>query len=120
FLYLNHGMTKQTKIKPYTLIQPSGMGGIYGGGGYSFQDRYIVCHIPKWISNPSFIKIMPEGTGDVDVVYSEKSKLNYEHIQIKNYLVDTSEFKQIIESFVKIDQGTNKRYKKFTIACPSV
>lgn len=113
-------MTKRRKTKAYSLIQPTGMGGIYGGGGYSFQDRYIVCHIPKWISDPSFIRIMPEGTGDVDVVYLEKTKQNYEHIQVKDYLIDTSEFKQIIESFVKIDRGTNKRYRKFTIACPSV
>ena len=53
------------------MLHPIAMGGIHGGDGYTFQDRYIVCHIAKWIADKTFVRIMPEATGDVDVVFSE-------------------------------------------------
>ena len=65
---------KKTSKPPYSLVSPQAMGGIHGGDGYSYQDRYIVCNIPKWISDPSFIRLMSEGTGDVDVVFINKRK----------------------------------------------
>ena len=93
--------TKKKKISkpPYSLVSPQAMGGIHGGDGYSYQDRYIVCNIPKWISDPSFIRLMSEGTGDVDVVFINKRKHFYDHTQVKNHLVNNAEFAEVIKTF---------------------
>ena len=88
-------MTKKKKEQQdeYSLVHSMAMGGIHGGDGYTFQDRYIVCHIPKWIADPNFVRIMPEGTGDVDVVFRKQNHFTYEHIQVKDHYVSTAEFK---------------------------
>src|SRR5688572_13054028 len=101
---------KKNNQRATTLISPQSMGGIHGGDGYTFQDRYIVCHIPKWILDEKFVKLMPEGTGDVDVVFAEGRKHFYDHVQIKNHLVNTSEFTQVIETFVDYEKTTGKIY----------
>ena len=111
---------KKKSNKTFSLVHPMAMGGIYGGDGYTFQDRFIVCTIPKWISDQTFIKIMPEGTGDVDVVFRDGRKHIYDHIQVKDHTVNTTEFREVIESFVKIDRATKKIYRKFFLATPSV
>jgi hypothetical protein len=111
-------MAKKNKDDKYTLTSPMGMGGIHGGEGFTYQDRYIACHISHWLNDPDFVRLMPEGTGDVDVVFEKDGKDQYEHIQIKDHLVATKEFKEVIESFVKIDGGTEKIYRKFTLSCP--
>lgn len=111
--------SKLRTSKQFSLLQPEGMGGIHGGGGYKFQDGYIVCRIPIWMANPNFLRFMPEGTGDVDVVFRDKNRQAYEHIQIKDHEVSGTEFKKVIEGFAKIDQGTQKTYKKFVLAAPS-
>ena len=111
---------KKNSSKPYSLVSPKGMGGIYGGDGYTFQDRYIVCNIPKWIADSKFQKLMSEGTGDVDVVFSEKRSHFYDHIQVKDHLVTNAEFADVIKTFAEIDKGTNKVYRNFVLACPLV
>src|SRR3989338_5950166 len=89
--------------KKFSLVQPKGMGGIHGGDGYKFQDGYIVCNIPKWLADPDFLKFMPEGTGDVDVVYKDKQQDVYEHIQVKDHEVGNIEFGKVIDAFAEID-----------------
>lgn len=110
----------QNKDKEYSLLHPKAMGGIHGGEGYTFQDRYIVCHIPKWLSNEDFVRLMPEATGDVDVIYKDGRKHVYEHIQVKDHPVDLSEFKKVLEDFVKIDSDIKRTYRKFTLTAPSI
>ena len=112
--------TPQKQDKEFSLLHSMAMGGIHGGQGYTFQDRYIVCHIPKWLSNDNFVRLMPEATGDVDVVYKEGRKHVYEHIQVKNHSVTVSEFKEVLEGFVKIDSGTGKTYRQFTLTAPNI
>lgn len=112
---------KKKKRKPeFSLVSPQAMGGIHGGDGYTYQDRYIVCNIPKWISDPTFVRLMPEGTGDVDVVFLHNRKHFYDHIQVKNHLVTNSEFGNIIKTFSEIHSGTKKVYRTFYLACPQV
>lgn len=109
------------KSKPiFSLLSPQATGGIIGGDGYSYQDRYIVCNIPKWISDPSFVKLMPEGTGDVDVVFLGNRKHFYDHIQVKNHLVTNAEFAGVIKTFHQISIGIKKTYRNFYLACPNV
>jgi hypothetical protein len=104
----------------FSLLHPMAMGGIHGGGGYSYQDRYIVCHIPAWIADPEFVRIMPEGTGDVDVVFLKERTYFYDHIQVKDHLVTVSEFKEVVAGFSKIDKGTDKIYRNFILASPAI
>ena len=112
---------KKKKSKPvFSLLSPQAMGGIIGGDGYSYQDRYIVCNIPKWISDPSFVKLMPEGTGDVDVVFLNSRKHFYDHIQVKNHLVTNTEFADVVKTFSQISLGLKKTYRNFYLACPTV
>jgi hypothetical protein len=106
--------------KPKTLISPQSMGGIHGGEGYTFQDRYIVCHIPIWISDDKFVKLMPEGTGDVDVVFAEGRKHFYDHIQVKDHPVNNSGFVDVVKTFADFETATGKTYRKFILTCPSV
>ena len=73
---------KKRKIKisrniPYSSY---GNGCDYGGDGYTFQDRYIVCHIPRWVTDEGFVHIMSEASGDVDVVYIREGGYKYDHI----------------------------------------
>lgn len=113
--------TKKKKSKAvFSFLSPQAMGGIHGGDGYSYQDRYIVCNIPKWISDSSFIRLMPEGTGDVDVVFADKRKHFYDHIQVKNHTVTSNEFVAVIETFYQISCGLKKVYRTFYLACPGL
>ncbi|MEJ7821608.1 MAG: dsDNA nuclease domain-containing protein [Chitinophagaceae bacterium] len=104
----------------FSLLHPMAMGGINGGDGYTFQERYIVCNIPKWLSDPQFMRIMYEGTGDVDVVYKNELKSFYDHIQVKDHNVTPAELKQVVDGFVKIDNGTEKIYRHFILTSLSV
>ncbi|MFT3980628.1 MAG: SAVED domain-containing protein [Ferruginibacter sp.] len=111
---------KKTVPKKTTLISPQAMGGIYGGEGFTFQDRYIVCHIPVWLADPKFVKLMPEGAGDVDVVFAEGRKHFYDHIQIKDHHVDNSEFVGVLNTFNDFEKTTKKVYRKYVLTCPAV
>ena len=105
---------------PFSLLHPMAMGGIIGGDGYTFQERYIVCNIPKWLNTPHFVRIMYEGTGDVDIVFEEGGKHRYDHVQVKDHIITPAKFKEVINGFVKIDNGTGKEYRKFTLAALSL
>ncbi|OQP67641.1 SAVED domain-containing protein [Niastella populi] len=106
--------------KPFSLLHPMGMGGIIGGDGYTFQERYIVCHIPKWLNDLHFVKLMYEGTGDVDVVFEQNKRHYYDHVQVKDHNVTPAELAEVISGFVLIDKGTEKAYRKFILAAPSL
>lgn len=112
----------QKKSKPkkvFSLVQPQGMGGIIGGKGYRFQDGYTIYNIAKWIADKSFIKFMPEGTGDVDVVFQIDGNQVYDHYQVKNHTITNSEFKEVIKTFIDISVGTGNVYRKFYLVAPS-
>ena len=112
---------KKPRKKPASLVSPSAMGGIIGGGGYDFQSRYIACRIPEWLGDLTFTQVFHEGTGDVDVEFGNSKKRRREHIQVKDHPVTTKrEFKEVINAFVGIDQGMPGAYNCFTLACPSL
>jgi hypothetical protein len=114
-------LKKSPATKSASLAGPSGMGGIIGGGGYDFQSRYIACHIPEWLGDPAFTQVFHEGTGDADIEFGNSKRRKREHIQIKDHPVITKgEFKQVIDTFVGIDQGMPGAYTRFTLACPSL
>jgi len=110
-----------TRAKSTSLVSSSGMGGIIGGKGYDFQSRYIACRVPEWLLNGAFSAILPEGTGDVDVLYGSGKKERRDHIQIKDHPVTTkTELSEIIGTFASFDSAMPNVYQNFILACPSL
>lgn len=105
---------------PGSLVTPAAMGGIVGGKGFDFQTRYTVCHLPVWLTHGGFHQIFSEGTGDIDVRYSESGKSTRQHIQTKDHDVTPSEFKEVVDTFMSNDSGMPGVYERFTLACPSL
>ncbi|TFV48273.1 SAVED domain-containing protein [Bradyrhizobium niftali] len=101
-----------------SLVSPAGMGGIVGGKGFDFQTRYIVCHLPLWMTDGAFHQIFTEGTGDIDIRYVVDATSKRKHIQIKDHDVTPSEFKEVIETFRAFDAAMPGIYQQFTLACP--
>jgi SMODS-associated and fused to various effectors sensor domain len=109
------------RTKSTSLVSSSGMGGIIGGKGYDFQSRYIACHVPEWLLNGAFTAILPEGTGDVDVLYGSGKKERRDHIQIKDHPVTTkTELREIIDTFASFEKAMPNVYQNFILACPSL
>lgn len=122
------GLVSPTKVrKPRrksggVLTSPAGMGGLDSGGGHDFQARYIVCHLPEWLGQPGFKEIFHEGTGDVDIRYSDLHGENRHHIQVKNYDggLKLADFQKVLDGFDFYDRKMPDVYQRFTIACPSI
>ena len=112
-------MTKSPS-NPGSLVSPAAMGGIVGGKGFDFQTRYTVCHLPVWLKHGAFHQIFSEGTGDIDVRYVEAGKSTRQHIQTKDHDVAPNEFKEVVDTFLKIDGGMPNIYERFTLACPTL
>src|SRR5713101_8026201 len=76
---------------PGSLLSPEAMGGIVAGKGFDFQTRYAACYIPVWLLKEAFQHLLFEGTGDIDVHYTEAGKVTRIHIQVKDHEVTASE-----------------------------
>jgi hypothetical protein len=96
------------------------MGGIVAGKGFDFQTRYAACYVPIWLLKEAFQHLLFEGTGDIDVRYTEAGKVSRIHIQIKDHEVTASELKSVLQQFVKIDTDHPDTYKYFELVCPSL
>jgi hypothetical protein len=110
----------QSNEYPGSLLSPSAMGGINAGKGLDFQTRFAACHVPLWLLEAAFHRLFFEGTGDIDIRYTEAGKAWRIHIQVKDHDVIPSEFKEVIESFIKTDTDLPDTYKCFTVVCPSL
>ena len=75
------------------------MGGINAGKGFDFQTRYAACHVPVWLLEEAFHQLFFEGTGDIDIRYTEAGKSSRIHIQVKDHDVQPGELKTVIEQF---------------------
>ena len=51
----------------------------------------------------AFHQLFFEGTGDIDVRYTEAGKSSRIHIQVKDHDVQPAEFREVIENFIGID-----------------
>jgi hypothetical protein len=105
---------------PGSLLNDEAMGGIRGGKGYAYQDRYIVCHYPEWSLRQGFDQLFIEGTGDVDLRFETLELIWREHIQIKDHEVPPAELREVIGSFRKRDKGMPGVYQRFILASPSL
>jgi hypothetical protein len=103
-----------------SLLSPEAMGGINAAKGFDFQTRYAACHLPLWLLEAGFHQVFFEGTGDVDIRYSQGGKSSRVHVQVKDHDVAPSEFKAVIESFRKRDGEFPGVYQCFRLVCPSL
>jgi hypothetical protein len=103
-----------------SLLSPEAMGGINAAKGFDFQTRYAACHLPLWILEASFHQVFFEGTGDVDIRYSDGGKSSRVHVQVKDHDVAPAEFKSVIEQFKKRDLDFPDLYQCFRLVCPSL
>ena len=96
------------------------MGGINAGKGFDFQTRYAACNVPLWLLEAAFHQLFFEGTGDIDIRFTEAGKSSRIHIQIKDHDVQPAELKTVIEQFNRLDLELPNTYKCFNLVCPSL
>ena len=88
---------------PGSLLSSQAMGGINAGKGFDFQARYGACRIPVWLLETAFHQLLFEGTGDIDVRYTEDGTSSRLHIQVKDHDVQPVELREVIEQFRQMD-----------------
>src|ERR1017187_4136973 len=111
---------RATKKKVGSLLSLEAMGGIVAGKGFDFQTRYAACHLPIWLLDNSFEQLLFEGTGDLDIRFSDSGKSTRQHIQVKDHEVGPAELKKVIEYFKNLDRAIPGIYTRFTLACPTL
>lgn len=82
-----------------SLLSKQSMGGINGGKGFKAQEAYICIKIPGWFADPSFSRILNEGSGDIDIRFERDGQVERHYYQVKDHLVDKSEFRAVLEQF---------------------
>src|ERR1039457_7024707 len=97
--------TKKSQSHPGSLLAPEAMGGIIAGKGFDFQTRYAACNVPLWLLEAAFHQLFVEGTGDIDIRYTEGGKSSRIHIQVKDHDVQPAELKTVIERFARLDSN---------------
>lgn len=105
---------------PGSLLSPQAMGGINAGKGFDFQTRYAACNVPLWLLEAAFHQLFFEGTGDIDIRFTEAGKSSRIHIQVKDHDVQPGELKTVIEQFNRLDLELPNTYKCFNLVCPSI
>ena len=82
-----------------SLLSRQGMGGIHGGKGFRAQDAYLCIKVPYWLVDPELTHVLNEGTGDIDVRYERNGQIERRSLQVKDHVVDRSEFRDVIDQF---------------------
>jgi len=100
---------KKSPATPGSLLAPEAMGGINAGKGFDFQTRYTACNVPLWLLEAAFHQLFFEGTGDIDIRFTEAGKSSRIHIQVKDHDVSPSELKSVIEQFSLLDSTVSRR-----------
>jgi SMODS-associated and fused to various effectors sensor domain len=111
---------KKSGARRGSLLGPEAMGGLVAGGGFDFQTRFAACNVPLWLLEAAFHQLFFEGTGDIDIRYTEVGKSSRIHIQVKDHDVSPAELKSVIEQFSRLDSAHPDTYKCFNLACPSL
>lgn len=118
----NHVPAGEPRVEenPGSLLNEEAMGGIRGGKGYDYQDRYIVCHYPEWSLREGFDQLFIEGTGDVDLRFKTPKAVWREHVQIKDHQVTPAELRKVVEGIKRRDEGMRGVYQRFVLVSPSL
>src|SRR5258706_539242 len=105
--------SKKSPANRGSLLAPEAMGGLAAGKGFDFQTRYAACHVPLWLLEPAFRQLFFEGTGDIDIRYTEAGKSSRIHTQVKDHDVHPSEPKAVIEQFKQLSSAYPNTYNCF-------
>jgi len=112
---------EESSAHPGSLLAPQSMGGINAGKGFDFQTRYAACNIPLWLLEAAFHQLFFEGTGDIDIRYTESGgETSRIHIQVKDHDVQPAELREAIEQFSRLNSDLPSTYKSFNLVCPSL
>ncbi len=114
------GKPKKRTTVSGSLLAPGAIGGIIAGKGFDFQTRYAACNVPLWLLEAAFHQLFFEGTGDIDIRFSEGGQSSRVHIQVKDHEVKPCELKDVIQGFARIDADFPNTYKCFKLVCPSL
>src|SRR5260370_28491769 len=90
---------RKSGARRVSLLTPEAMGGLVAGDGFDFQTRYAACNVPLWLLEAAFHQLFFEGTGDIDIRYTEAGKSSRIHIQVKDHDVSPAELKSRSEHF---------------------
>lgn len=88
-----------TNTNDASLLSKQGMGGINGGKGFRAQDAYLCIKLPHWFADPQFAHVLNEGGDDIDLHYQRGSLKERHFLQVKDHLVDRSDFRGIVQRF---------------------
>ena len=111
---------KKAATKRGSLLASTAMGGIVAGKGFDFQTRYAACNVPLWLLEAAFHQLFFEGTGDIDIRFTEGGKSSRIHIQVKDHDIPPAELKEVIRGFARLDADLPDTYKCFNLVCPSL
>jgi hypothetical protein len=112
--------TRTSSSHAGSLLAQEAMGGLSAGKGFDFQTRYAACSVPLWLLEAAFHQLFFEGTGDIDIRFTEAGKSSRIHIQVKDHDVQPAELKEVIEHFSRLDSDLPDTYKCFNLVCPSL
>ena len=108
-------MTKNKRPVP-SLLELQSRGGDIAEGGFSFQDHVILALIPVWLTREGFTAMIKEAIGDVEAKFFVPSRgFAKELIEVKDHVLQPSEFWKEIKRFQEIDAGSPNTYRKFTL-----
>lgn len=111
---------KTNKAPRGSLLSSEAMGGITAAKGFDFQLRYTACNVPLWLLEAAFHQLLYEGSGDIDIRYTEEGKSTRIHIQVKDHDVQPAELKTVIQDFIQLDANSPDTYQCFKLVCPSL
>ena len=61
------------------------------------MDRFAAGHLPVWLLEEAFHQLFFEGTGDIDIRFTEAGKSSRIHIQLKDHEVSLGELKSAVK-----------------------
>lgn len=103
-------------VRP-SLLEKESRGGDINEGGISFQAEVVLSYIPKWIAMEGFTVLLREGMGDVEAkFFSPGHGCKKEFIEVKDHIVQPSEFWAEIDRFKEMEAGSPGEHQWFTLA----
>ncbi|MBN4003605.1 SAVED domain-containing protein [Nostoc sp. LPT] len=107
--------TKGNHLTP-SLLEPQSRGGDIAEGGFSFQDNVILARIPIWLAQDGFTAMVKEATSDVEAKFFVPGYgFVKDLIEVKDHVLQPTEFWNEIKRFQQIDAGSPKTYRRFTL-----
>ncbi|WP_414569412.1 SAVED domain-containing protein [Nostoc sp. CCY 9925] len=112
-------MKKRTTKAPHltpSLLEPQSRGGDIAESGFSFQDQVILVRIPIWLAQEGFTAMVKEASGDVESKFFVPGfSFIKDLIEVKDHILQPTEFWHEIKRFKQIDIGSPKTYRRFTL-----